>query len=198
MAHQSLNSSLATPQRQTFPRSGFRMPEMMFSKVLLPEPEAPSNPTIAWSATLRLIFLSTSSGTPAFAKLLLMPSKRIAKEARSTAVGVSRVKPTLSGKSTISIVTHRIFQFSCIPSLRFGVLLPAKEIIFQRPQHSHFNRGHHDDQGQSPGKHLIGSDQVRRLAQTITDAARRTDRFGDQRDAPPEPDCETGSGDKIR
>ena len=86
MAHQSLDSSLAAPQIQTSPRSGLMMPEIILSNVLLPEPEAPSKPTIACSAMVRLIFVSTSSDSPAFAKLLLMPSRRIAKEPRSASV----------------------------------------------------------------------------------------------------------------
>src|SRR5262245_11510886 len=159
MAHQSLNSSLAAPQRQTLPRSGFRMPEMMFSKVLLPEPEAPSNPTIACSATVRLIFLSTSSGSPAFAKFLLMPSRRIAKEPRAASLGISRVTPSISGRIPNGYCQSSSIHFLA-PSLRFRILLPAKKIIFQRLQYSHLNRGHHEDQGQGPGKHLVGSDQV--------------------------------------
>src|SRR5436309_16044934 len=83
-------------------------------------------------------------------------------------------------------------------SLRVRIFFPAKQVALQRLQHSHFNRGHHDHQGQGRGENLIGSYQVRGLAQPVSHAARRTDGLGDQGDAPAKAERETRAGEKIR
>ena len=52
------------------------------------KPDAPSKPTIACSRTVRSTSLSTSRGSPAFAKLLLTPLRRIANGVCSESVHV--------------------------------------------------------------------------------------------------------------
>ena len=84
-----------------------------------------------------------------------------------------------------------------IRSLHFRALFPAEQISFQRLQQAHFDRRHHDHQRHRPGEYLIGSDQVRGLPETIADAARGADRFGDQRHAPTEAEGKSGTGKEV-
>ena len=73
-----MNSSLAAPQMQTWPRSGFTMPEIILSSVLLPEPDVPINAMIACGGTVRFTLFSTSIVWLPLAKLLPMPLNRMA------------------------------------------------------------------------------------------------------------------------
>ena len=177
---------------QTCPWSGFNKPAMILSKVLLPEPDAPIRPTIVLRRNREIDILQNfelpAAGAESFADTAQADCRRCLLRA------VTRL---LCDFGLIHDDDFSYTSWRC-RSLRFGAFFPTEQIIFQRLEHAHFDRRHHDHQGQGPGEDLVGPDQVRGLPQTITDAARRTDGFSDQRHAPAEAESEPGAGEKIR
>src|ERR1035437_5684329 len=116
MLRHAVKSLAGVPLKHTWPRSGSRMPEMMLSSVLLPQPEAPRMAKTACVGTARSTFFSTVSGSPsAVSNHLLMPVSVIA-QAEASAL-------TRAGSSTVFILFGGCFGHRRLHAL------PARNIF---------------------------------------------------------------------
>src|SRR5436853_566909 len=95
-----------------------------------------------------------------------------------------------SRRSLRRSVASWMYRAAFWASRAFGLFLPPEEMVFERPQHAHFQRGHHDDERDRPCEHLIRLYEVCRLTQPISYTARRAERFSHERHPPSEAESE--------
>src|SRR5258706_8281892 len=107
------NSLAGTPPKQTWPRSGLKIPEMMLSSVLLPQPDGPRIAKMECAGMARLIFSSAVSAPPsAESNDLLMPASVIAipgSPSQTLAGGAA------AGKVSVEITLTRGLAANCEP-----------------------------------------------------------------------------------
>src|ERR1019366_3516940 len=114
MLRQALKSLAGVPLKHTWPRSGSRMPEMMLSSVLLPQPEAPRMAKTECAGTARSTFFSTVSGSPsAVSNHLLMPVSVIAEAAASALTRAGSSTTFILLTPAYSADTRRRAVFQC-------------------------------------------------------------------------------------
>src|SRR5918912_687309 len=79
----------------------------------------------------------------------------------------------------------------------WSFLFPPEQVIFEWPQHAHFENGHHHDQRDRPCEYLIRLYEIRSLPEPISYTARGTERLRDERHAPAETEGETRAREEI-